>query len=66
LDLEAAAMANLWLANEICNQSPVCRPGRGREASYGARSGHRTYQDDRIYIEKVNGPFLFGDKGVRV
>jgi hypothetical protein len=20
-------------------------------------------QDDRIYIEKLNGPFLFGDKG---
>jgi hypothetical protein len=22
-----------------------------------------TMQDGRIYIEKLNGPFLFGDKG---
>ena len=42
---------------------PLRRPGKGCAPPHGARSGLRTHPESRIYIEKINGPFLFGDKG---
>ena len=52
-----------WLANKIRNQSPLRRSQKGCAPPHGARSGLRTHPDGRIYIELINGPFLFREKG---
>jgi hypothetical protein len=49
-------------SHEIRHRPPLCRPGKSRAPPYGVCAAFEPVQDGRIYIEKINGPFLFNDK----
>jgi hypothetical protein len=42
---------------------PYSDPNRLRAASWSTLRPPNPSREGRIYIEKINGPFLFGDKG---
>jgi hypothetical protein len=49
--------------DEIRHRTPLRRLRKGRATSHGVRSGLRARPGWPDLFEKINGPFLFGDKG---
>lgn len=41
---------------------PLRRPGKGRAPILEIANAFEPIQDGRIYIEKINGPFLYVDR----
>jgi hypothetical protein len=52
-----------WSIDEIRCHSSLCRPEKAARRLLDYAKAFEPVQDGRIYIEKINGPFLFGDKG---
>ncbi|WP_236843319.1 hypothetical protein [Bradyrhizobium icense] len=48
---------------KFTNDRPFADPDKAAAPTDGSRL---PVQDGRIYIEKINGPLLFGDKGTSV
>jgi hypothetical protein len=44
-------------------ERPFAEPDKAARRLLGHAHAFEPIQDGRIYIEKLNGPFLFGDKG---
>jgi len=51
------------MSHEVRSDRPYSDPDKAARRPHGARSAFEPIQDGRIYIEKINGPFLFGDQG---
>jgi len=61
-NMSAAPTARKWMPDEICHGSPIRGSGKGRPQAGRDRQFDRGSPDGRIYIELINGPFLFGLK----
>jgi hypothetical protein len=51
------------LPDEYATERPYSDPEKAARSLLEHAHAFEPIQDGRIYIEKVNGPFLFGDKG---
>jgi hypothetical protein len=48
---------------KYATERPYSDPEKAARRLLGHAYAFEPIQDGRIYIEKINGPFLFGDKG---
>jgi hypothetical protein len=48
---------------KLTTDRPYSDPGKAARRLLEHAHAFEPTQDGRIYIEKINGPFLFGDKG---